>query len=159
MDDALRGKVAIVTGGGQGVGRGIALALASRGAAVAITGRRRELIESTLADIEARGVRGLAVVADNNDPQAISQAVEQVVDAFGRVDILVNNAQQVPLGPLLSVSDEAFTAGFTSGPLASMRYMKACHPHMKSAGGASFSTWRALPASAGTWPITAPMVR
>ena len=58
-----------------------------------------------------------------------------VTSAFGGVDILVNNAQEVPLGPLMAVSDAAFEAGFDSGPLATFRFMKACHPHMKRRGG------------------------
>ena len=53
---------------------------------------------------------------------------------FGTIDILVNNAQEVPLGPLAGVSDETFTAGWESGPLATFRLMKLCHPHLKGGG-------------------------
>ena len=60
--------------------------------------------------------------------------VDDVVAAFGTIDILVNNAQEVPLGPLVHVSDEAFTAGWESGPLATFRLMKLCHPHLKGGG-------------------------
>ena len=57
-----------------------------------------------------------------------------VVKEFGTIDILVNNEQEVPLGPLLGVSEEAFAAGWESGPLATLRLMKLCHPHLEGDG-------------------------
>lgn len=56
------------------------------------------------------------------------------VNAFGTIDILINNAQIVPLGPLLEVDDDSFDAGWRSGPLATFRLMKACHPHLRPGG-------------------------
>jgi len=131
----LDSKVAIVTGAGQGVGRGIALALAKEGAAVAVTGRTESKLLSTCEAIAEIGGRALAVAADVNDVADIAKIVERTVAEFGGIDILVNNAQEVPLGSLLDVTDEAFMRGFTSGPLASFRLMKACHPHLKVRGG------------------------
>lgn len=132
---ALTGRVAIVTGGGQGVGRGIALALARRGAAVALLGRTRSKLDDVAAEITEEGARALAITCDVNDGAALLGAVDETVAALGGVDILVNNAQQVPLGRLLDVEDAAFQDGFASGPLASLRLMKACHPHMVARGG------------------------
>ena len=66
--------------------------------------------------------------------QALERAVAAVVDHFGALNILVNNAQEVALGPLMSVSDEAFDAGWKSGPLATFRLMKLCYPHLKGGG-------------------------
>ena len=130
----LQGKIALVTGGGQGVGRGIALALASEGAAIAVTGRTPEKIESTVAEIESRGGRAIAVSGDVKDEADIARTVERVVSEFATIDILVNNAQEVPLGPLLSMQRSDFDAGWRSGPLAAFSFMKACHPHLCGGG-------------------------
>lgn len=134
MAVALNGKVALVTGAGQGVGRGIALALAKAGAAVAVVGRRKENITAVAVEIAAAGGRAEPFLCDVKDAASIAALVEAVVTSLGGVDILVNNAQEVPLGPLLAVEDAAFEAGFDSGPLASFRLMKACHPYLKRSG-------------------------
>jgi len=131
---ALAGRVGLVTGGGQGVGRGIALALARRGAAVAITGRTEVRLAAAVGEIETLGIPASAHVCDGNDAAAIAATVAAVADRHGRIDILVNNAQQVPLGRLLDVSDEDFLTGFTSGPLAALRFMRAAYPHLKRSG-------------------------
>lgn len=131
----LSGKVALVTGAGQGVGQGIALALAAAGAAVAVTGRTPGKLEQTCAMIAERGGVALAIAGDVKNPQSLAAMVDQAVARLGGLDILVNNAQEVPNGRLLDVSDEAFLAGFESGPLATFRLMKLAHPHMLARGG------------------------
>ncbi len=88
----LDGKIAVVTGGGRGIGRGIALGLADCGADVVVTARRKADLEAVVSEIEARGRRGLALAADVMDFDAIPQVLDQVVDTFGAVDIMVNNA-------------------------------------------------------------------
>src|ERR1700761_4618279 len=92
----LDGKTALVTGGGRGVGRGIALALASAGATVAVCGRSPGPLEQTARDVAARGGRARAVRCDVADPASLETLVSEVVSAFGGLDILVNNAMQVP---------------------------------------------------------------
>jgi len=127
-------KVAIVTGAGQGVGQGIALALAAEGAVIVAAGRTLSKVEATVAEIEADGGRGLAVRCDVGVEADIDACVAATVGAFGTVDILVNNAQEVPLGTLDSVSREQFEAGWRTGPLASFSFMVACRPHLRDGG-------------------------
>jgi NAD(P)-dependent dehydrogenase (short-subunit alcohol dehydrogenase family) len=130
----LANKVALITGAGQGVGRGIALALAADGAAVAVAGRTLAKVEQTVRDIEQRGGRALALACDVKDPAALQRIVAQTVERLGGLNILVNNAQEVPLGSLLQVDDAALNGGWESGPLATFRLMKLCHPHLKGGG-------------------------
>lgn len=130
----LQGKVALVTGAGQGVGQGIALALAAEGAAVAVTGRTENKLETTCRLIAQRGGTALPVRCEVKSAESLAACVDTVVSHFGGLQILVNNAQEVPLGELHQVSDEAFTAGFESGPLATLRMMKLCYPHLKGDG-------------------------
>jgi NADP-dependent 3-hydroxy acid dehydrogenase YdfG len=89
---ALDGQAALVTGGGSGIGRAAALALAGDGAAVAMIGRRLPLLEESAGMIKAAGGRALVLGADVADPDAVREAVAQAEAAFGRLDILVNNA-------------------------------------------------------------------
>jgi len=130
----LEGKVAIVTGAGQGVGEGIALSLARHGAQVAVMGRTLSKVENTCRTIEERGGTALAIGGDVMDAADLRRLVDDVVKHFGGIQILVNNAQQVPLGSLFEVSDEVFEAGWQSGPLATFRMMKLCHPHLVGDG-------------------------
>ena len=132
---SLEGSVAIVTGAGQGVGQGIALALATEGVDVAVLGRTAAKLEATCELVRARGVKAEPFVVDVADLDSIPTVVGRVVDTFGGVDILVNNAYSGSYGPLLEQSDRDFQKGFVSGPFAAFAFMKACHPVMKSRGG------------------------
>ncbi len=134
MAQRLLGKVALITGAGQGVGQGIAYALAAEGAVVAVAGRTLGKVQTTAAEIVRRGGKALAIECDVKNADSMARAVEQVVSQLGGLHILVNNAQEVPLGALNSVSDETFLAGWESGPLATFRLMKLCHPHLKNGG-------------------------
>ncbi len=148
----LTGKVALVTGAGQGVGQGIALAFASAGASVALAGRTLEKVEATASMVRERGGEALALPCNVKSVADLAEAVEATVTRFGGLDVLVNNAQEVPLGKLDDVTDEAFIAGFESGPLASFRLMKLARPHMAARGGGTMFN---LASSAGTrWDMT-----
>jgi citronellol/citronellal dehydrogenase len=97
MTDALRrdvhrGTVAVVTGGGTGIGRAVALDLARCGADVVVCGRHPEPLEKTAAEIEAPGARALAVPADIRDEEQVGWLVDSTLERFGRIDTLVNNA-------------------------------------------------------------------
>lgn len=131
----LASKVAIVTGSGRGVGKGIALALAAQGASIAVCGRTPETLEETVAEIVRRGGDAFATVADVTQPAHIARLVGATVERYGTVDILVNNAQASHgLGRLLEVDDATFEGGFRSGPLATLRLMQACHSYLRGGG-------------------------
>jgi NAD(P)-dependent dehydrogenase (short-subunit alcohol dehydrogenase family) len=91
MSGRLRDQVAVVTGGGRGIGRAIALGLAAEGATVAVISRTEAELEAVVAAAEQRGGAGLAVVVDCMDGAALKTAVEGVGERFGRLDVLVNN--------------------------------------------------------------------
>jgi NAD(P)-dependent dehydrogenase (short-subunit alcohol dehydrogenase family) len=131
----LDGKVALVTGAGQGVGQGIALALASEGAAIAVAGRTEAKLRETVKQIAARGGKSVAILCDVCRLDDVERCVQTTVRELGGIDILVNNAQIVPLGPLLGVSDAQFEDGWRSGPQATHRFMRAAHPHLSRRGG------------------------
>ena len=104
----LDGSVALVTGGGSGIGRAAAVALAREGARVAVAGRRREPLDEVVAEVGAAGGDAVAVPLDVTDEAAVADAVAGVVSAWGRVDVLVNSAGvNVPRRDLagLSVGD------------------------------------------------------
>jgi len=88
----LNGKVAIVTGGGSGIGQGVAQALAEAGASAVICGRRKESLEGTARRIEKIGGRVTVVQADVSQTADVQRVVKTALDAFGRLDILINNA-------------------------------------------------------------------
>lgn len=133
----LDGKVAVITGAGQGVGQGIALALASEGASVAVLGRTAAKLETTCELLRERGVKAEPFVLDVLETDRIPSVVEDVAARFGSLDILVNNAYSGCYGPLLSLSDEEFQRGFNSAPFAAFAFMKAAHPYLKRDGGGS----------------------
>ena len=131
----LKGKIALVTGAGQGIGQGIALALAAEGVDLLLAGRTLDKVAATAEMAGQRGVRAIPVACNVKDADDLARALERAVQDLGGIDILVNNAQEVPLGPLESVTDAAFIAGFESGPLATFRLMKMVRPHMRERGG------------------------
>jgi NAD(P)-dependent dehydrogenase (short-subunit alcohol dehydrogenase family) len=130
----LEGKAALVTGAGQGVGQGIALALAAEGARVAVSGRTLGKLEATCELIRQRSGEAFPVECDVKSAESLQACVDSVTTRFGGLDILVNNAQEVPLGTLDQVTDESFAAGWESGPLATFRLMKLCRPHLAGGG-------------------------
>jgi NAD(P)-dependent dehydrogenase (short-subunit alcohol dehydrogenase family) len=88
----LRGKVAIITGGGTGIGKAISLAFASEGATVVIAARNLSRLEEIAKDINSRGGKAKAIQADISDHEQVKRMVAQTIDEFGQIDILVNNA-------------------------------------------------------------------
>ena len=134
--DPLTGKVALITGAGQGIGQGIALSLAKRGCRVVAVGRTLSKCETTINLLhEQYGVDGLAVSCDIGQLDALESVVEQTISRFGRLDILINNAVSSTIGPLLGQSMEQVQTTFTVGPMATLRLMQLCHPHLAVNGG------------------------
>lgn len=105
----LSGKMAIVTGGGQGLGRAIALALAGAGADVAVLARSQEKVQAVASEIEALGRRSLAVSCDVANRESVTAAVEHVFGALGRIDILVNGAGTTSRKPAVDMSEDDWT--------------------------------------------------
>lgn len=105
-----RGKVALITGGGTGIGRAIALEFARCGADVVISGRRPEPLKDTAAEIEALGARALAKPTDIRDEEQVAEMVTQTLDRFGRIDVLVNNAGGQFSAPAEEISLKGFRA-------------------------------------------------
>lgn len=130
----LTDRAAIVTGAGKGVGRGIALALAAEGARVAVAARSEQKASPVVTEIRGRGGEAIGVVCDVAQPGAAEACVAATLDAFGSVDILVNNANVAPYGALLDVTDKAFDLAWRVGPLAVLRFMRAGHAHLREGG-------------------------
>jgi NAD(P)-dependent dehydrogenase (short-subunit alcohol dehydrogenase family) len=104
--DLLEGRVALVTGGGTGIGLGIASCLAAAGATVAIASRKPEHLEAAAAELRSRGARVSTVETNVREPDAVARMVEQVAQAHGRLDILVNNAGITVDRTVLKMTDD-----------------------------------------------------
>lgn len=133
-DKNLTGKVAVVTGGGTGVGRGIALALANEGAIIVVCGRTEQTLQDVCALVVERGGEALALVCDISNSEEINTLIEKTVARFGTIDILVNNAALVPHGSLLDIDEAVVQEAWDTGPLAALRLMRACHPFLQGGG-------------------------
>jgi NAD(P)-dependent dehydrogenase (short-subunit alcohol dehydrogenase family) len=131
----LEGKVAIITGAGQGCGLGIAQAFASEGADLVITGRVAAKLEGVKADLEARGARVVICAGDAARRESATAAVKAAIDTFGQLDVLVNNAQAVVSVLVEDISDEGLETTFGSGFKGTLYFMQAAFPHMKARGG------------------------
>ena len=129
MNLGLRGRTAIVCGASSGMGLAIAEALAAEGANVAMFARRRDVLER-----EADRIGALAVRGDLTVPKDLARLVEQTLDAFGGLDILVNNGGGPPAGPAAGVADEAIEAAVELLLLSAVRLTNLCLPHLESSG-------------------------
>ncbi len=134
MDISLDGRVAIVTGGGTGLGRGFARALSKAGAAVAVTGRRQEPLAEFVDETEADGRDALAVPCDVRSREQVDACVQEVVDWKGSVDILVNNAGIYPPSPFLDVEEEQWLDIMDTNVNGPFRFSQACARRMTENG-------------------------
>lgn len=141
----LQDKVAIVTGAGRGIGRGIALAFAGQGARVVVSSRSRATVDEVVAEIRAAHGTAIGMAVDVGDREAVCRMVDETVQAYGAVDILVNNAQgfgparrpaSAPvIQPLETFDEDEWEHTFRTGVQATLWGMKAVFPHMKTRGG------------------------
>jgi NAD(P)-dependent dehydrogenase (short-subunit alcohol dehydrogenase family) len=157
MSDArarrLHEKVAVVTGGGTGIGEAIARRFADEGARVAITGRRKAVLDRVVADIVHAGGRAMALPGSVTNERDVRAAVASAHDAFGRIDVLVNNAGNLfHAGLLHETTDQVWNETIDVFLTSVFRFSRAVIPHMLEQGGGvivNISTVSALKAMPG----------
>ena len=126
----LNGRVAVVTGGTSGIGRAIAHGLAEAGADVIATSRRKEMVETASREIEERGRRTLRLVTDVSDRNSVQQLFDATLEAFGKVDILVNSAGKTRRSPTLEVSESDWEDIFETNLNGTLRTCQIFGRHM-----------------------------
>lgn len=135
MDLGLSGKVALVLGGSQGIGRATALAFAREGASVAVCGRDAERLDAVRMELEAGGAAGvLAIRADVTDAGDIARLVDGVASRFGTVHVLVNNAAGPKPGMSDDLDDADWERAFRLTLMSAVRATRAVLPHMRRQG-------------------------
>ena len=137
VEGLLAGKVAIVTGAGQGVGEGIARSLAASGAAVVIAARRADNGEPAAAAIRERGQQATFVRCDVTDRADVDAAVDAAVDEFGGLDVMVHNAVSPPgpPRPIQDIDDDTIAAQIGTSTTASFHCAQAAFPQLSARGG------------------------
>lgn len=133
----LENNVTIITGGGKGIGFGLAQAFAAEGSDLVITGRTESRLLEAKEQLEAEfGIRVLPIVADGADEDAIRNVVAKTIETFGKINTLVNNAQVSRSGlPLVDHTREDFDLAIYSGLYAAFFYMRECFPYLKETKG------------------------
>ena len=130
----LKDKVAIVTGGGRGIGRAIAVAYAAEGARVVIAARSTAQLDEVAAEITEQGGEVLTVPTDLRVRTEVENLIQQTVDKFSRIDILVNNAGINPRGPFLESTDEEWEQGWQINVMGVVHCCRAALPIMQQQG-------------------------
>ncbi|HVC91405.1 MAG TPA: SDR family NAD(P)-dependent oxidoreductase [Acidobacteriaceae bacterium] len=132
----LNGKVVLITGAARKIGRALAHALAEAGADVAITYRDSDkAAEETLRELAASGQRAMALRCDVRDPASVRTSVAAVLDEFGRLDILINNAGVFATASLESISVAQWDEMFETNTRGAFLMAQAAHPHLKASNG------------------------
>ena len=136
MDLGLRGKVAIITGGSEGIGKGIALRFLEEGAMVAICARRDDVLQQAAEELRASTRSDvLAVSADVTEPETLTSFINRVVEQFGRIDILVNNAGRSATSAFDELTDDGWYADLDLKLMGAVRCTRLVIPQMKLGGG------------------------
>jgi NAD(P)-dependent dehydrogenase (short-subunit alcohol dehydrogenase family) len=131
----LSSKVALITGGGTGIGRACAGLFAREGASVAIAGRRKEPLEAAVREIEIAGGKALAVQCDVTDRASVEAALGAVVKHFGRLNVVVNNAGAVVVATAEATSDEDWNRLIATNLTGTFLVSRAALVHLRAAGG------------------------
>jgi NAD(P)-dependent dehydrogenase (short-subunit alcohol dehydrogenase family) len=131
----LEGQVAIVTGAGQGVGRGVALALGTEGARVVVLGRTLAKCEAVVGELVERGAEAIAVQCDIEHRDEVEASVVTTIERWDRIDVLVNNAQTKVYQSIRRLSEADMETMWQSGPMGTFRFMQACFPHLRATAG------------------------
>jgi len=140
-DKLLDGRVALVTGGGEGIGRATCLLLAARGARVGVLGRTLENIQQTVDDIKAHGGEAMTVLADITEPDKMQAGINGLVEAYGRLDIVFANAGVNGLwAPIEEISPDDFAMTMNINVNGTFHTLKFAYPHMKERGGSMIVT-------------------
>jgi len=136
LELGLKGKVVVITGGSEGLGRACALKFAQEGARVALCARRKAILEQTAERIRnATGADVLAVPADVTKADQVEAFISQVIARFGRIDVLVNNAGTSAAGAFEQVDDRAWQQDLDLKLMAAVRCCRLVIPHMRRQGG------------------------
>jgi NAD(P)-dependent dehydrogenase (short-subunit alcohol dehydrogenase family) len=136
MDLGLHGKVAIVTGGSEGIGKAAAASMAAEGADVVIAARRADVLEAAAAEIRAGSEHRVVAIPTNvMDPDQVRALIDRTMKEFGRIDILVNNAGTSAGGAFLGVTDEAWQHDLDLKLYAAIRTSRLAVPLMREQGG------------------------
>lgn len=133
----LSGKVALITGGGTGIGRACALAFAREGAKIAVAGRRREPLEAVVHEIEGAGGKALALTCDVTQTASVAAALSQSEQHFARLDTIVNNAGAVVVATAEHTSDEDWQKVIAANLTGTFLVSRAALPLLRKAGGGS----------------------
>ncbi|OGA45400.1 MAG: short-chain dehydrogenase [Betaproteobacteria bacterium RIFCSPLOWO2_12_FULL_62_58] len=135
MELGLKGKVAVVTGSSEGIGKATAVRLALEGAKVAICARRPEPLDMVANEIRSHGGAVFAHATDMSKPADIERFIKAVMDHYGRIDILVNNAGSSIRGPFEKVDDGTWQQDLDLKLFGAIRASRLVVPHMKKQGG------------------------
>ena len=128
-------KVVIITGGGKGIGFGVAMCFAKNNYNVVITGRTKETLDKAKLELE-KYTDVLAIVADGKNEADVKNIVNETINKFGKINCLINNAQASCSGKMLiEHSDEDFYLAIDSGLMGTFHYMRECYPYLKESKG------------------------
>lgn len=152
----LTGRVAVVTGGGRGIGQATALLLAQAGADLVIAARRQDRLDETAVEIAAAtGRRCLAVSADVRDPASVKALIEAAITEYGRIDILINNAGRGSHAPLRTMATQTWNEDVALNLNAAFYCSQAAYPHLKANGNGAIVNISSLAGVNGTMGVGA----